>query len=322
MNNTSFLSLTNKIRYQDLHRITLLSVMGLFITASSAFISPSYADDPSLAEVWHRIDEAEQNNESLKAQIKELRGRIEELEHRQRFEPPLNTSASLPASPAPSFNVAPQNIDSQDMDPVAIDPSAPMDPMEQSALDDLLTDLGGSPLSPRDQATQDAHLHGPTLSLDMDESSAQYNQAMALFNAREYAQAEEAFRYYVNQFRNGNHAYAAKAKIAQCSLEIAKENNNKEKAREAMKEYANLYKIDPKGTAAPEALLGLAQSMNIAGETKKACPVLAKITSTYSSNKEAVTSANSLKKQYNCSGGGESIKKKASQNGEAEKKSV
>lgn len=267
---------------------------------------------------------SQEDVDSLHAQIKELRGRIEELEHRL-------SSQSVPSSPSRIGAVSPVNDDMSDEEPSETQhyeslPSSQLGErrrplirhqnqeekknisVDDEALDDLLDSLDSETNTKRqkvqedrNRATENATKNAPTASLEMNDATAQYNQAMALYNKKAYPEAEEAFKYYLEQYKSGKMTNAAKVKIAHCQLEIAKRNKSKNEAKKAVKEFATLYKSNPKGDNGAEALLGLGEAVTLSGDPKKACLVLKKVRADFPKRKEVNDRAAVLMKQNKCS---------------------
>lgn len=239
--------------------------------------------------------------EILRGLVRDLRGEIEELKHAvtigagaagsvksTSIQNPLDDRDEKPKVPQKEFIKEPADIADDD-------------------IDDLLKNLSGgsdvdsrlkSKEESRTKATQEAEKNAPTGSLEAGDSTAQYNQALGLFKAKEYAEAEESFKYYLTQFKSGKQVNQAKLKIAQCQLALAKEHKDKNRAKEASKEFAILYKTNSKGGLGAEALLGMGDAMGVQGETKKACVVLRKLKADFPNDKEICKKASDLIKQY------------------------
>lgn len=246
--------------------------------------TPSGADTASQTDV-----------DSLNTQIKELRGRIEELEHHLSLASREGT-VSLPPVQGLGHAAHDATPDDNEKNDISI---------SDDALDDLIDNLDVEPTSQsekieesRNRATQNAEKNAPTSTLERGDATAQYNQAMALYNKQSYGQAADAFRYYLEQHKTGKMAGAAKLKIARCQLELAKKD--KAEAKKAVKEYATLYKANPKGNAGAEALLGLGEAVTISGDSKKACLVLKKARADFPKIKEVTTQATALMKRNKC----------------------
>lgn len=224
--------------------------------------------------------------ESLIAQVKELRGRIEVLEHQK-------TGAITPSSPETEFKAAAEDRNDLGGDIKDND-------MAEDDVEAILKDLGASkPVDTdqkRDQATRKAEKSAPTGTLEKSDDSAQYNQAMALYNKQEYSEAEEAFRYYIKAFPKGKYINQAKLRVAESQLATG----SKDVAKEAAAAFAVAYKANPKGANGAQALLGMAKSMKLQGETKKACVVLKKLQADFSKEKSTLNKAKNLAKQYKC----------------------
>jgi TolA-binding protein len=227
--------------------------------------------------------------EALKNQIKELRGRIEVLEYQ--------ASKTATVTGTPSTVSAPST--SMDNSEVVADDEAAEDDVE-AILQDLATAPASGKDAARDKATEKAEKEAPTGILEKSDDSAQYNQAMALYKKKEYPEAEEAFRYYVKQYPKGKQITQAKLHIAECELAIATETKQKGIAKTAAADFAAAYKAHPKGSAGAQALLGMAQSIKLRGETKKACVVLKKLKADFPKEKSIMPKVKDLSKQYKC----------------------
>lgn len=246
--------------------------------------------------------------ELLRGIVRELRGEIEELRHA------ISTGGNSGGSVKSTSTQNPLDEESaKSKTPLKESLNEPLGASKvlvdigDDDIDDLLKNLsGGNGVDLknkgkddiRDKATHDAEKNAPTGSLESGDSSAQYNQALSLYKAKEYAEAEESFRYYLTQFKTGKQQSQAKLKIAQCQLALAKENKDKIRAREASKEFASLYKANSKGGLGAEALLGMGEAMGVQGESKKACVVLKKLKTDFSNDKEICKKASDLIKQY------------------------
>lgn len=309
-------------------RLYFLNKMS-FLLGCCLFLSSVQADE-SYGELSARVSDLENkidgrttsgdetvSREDFDAKIKELRGRIEELEFQLR-----NQSKSLVPMETPRGDgrmviedkePLGQDGETQDHDDHFLQKKNDSD--DEQNLDDLLNSLEESGNfgmdsreiqkrqmnETRDLATQNAEKNAPTETLDMGNGSAQYNQALALYNKKDYPEAEEAFRYYLEQFKGGKMAQQAKVKIAHCVLENAKERKDKKQAAKSVKEFAALYKSNTKGKPGAEALWGLGQAVALSGNSKKACLVLKKLTNDFPKEKEMVTKARSLMKEQKCS---------------------
>ncbi len=231
--------------------------------------------------------------ESLKAQIKELRGRIEVLEHQASNQSTMMRASSSSSALAPSAEVGSAGVEGAGDDDAEDDAEA------------ILKDLAASPAAvretARDKATQKAEKEAPTGILEKSDDSAQYNQAMALYKNKQYTEAEEAFRYYVKQYPKGKQLSQAKLHIANCELAVATENKQKDTAKLAAADFATAYKANSKGSLGAQALLGMAQAIKLQGETKKACVVLKKLQADFPKEKSTMSKAKDLFKQYKCS---------------------
>lgn len=295
-------------------------LISLFLS-SSLIVSEAFSE--SVGDLSARIDDIEKkvNGQTsngdeaaskeeldlLRGLVRELRGEIEELRHS------ISTGGSYGGSVKPAST---QNSLDEEREksktplresPSGAGASKALVDIGDDDIDDLLKNLGGGrDVDPknknkddiRDKATHDAEKNAPTGSLESGDSSAQYNQALSLYKAKEYAEAEESFRYYLTQFKSGKQQSQAKLKVAQCQLALAKENKDKTRAREASKEFASLYKANSKGGLGAEALLGMGDAMGVQGESKKACVVLKKLKADFPNDKEICKRASELIKQY------------------------
>ncbi|WP_010300040.1 tetratricopeptide repeat protein [Candidatus Odyssella thessalonicensis] len=231
--------------------------------------------------------------ESIIKQIRELRGRIEVLEHKGASLPARSADAILSSTP-------PSHL------PGEVGPTAVVEDEEQAEddVEAILKDLGGTSKAAKDtlkdKATEKAEKEAPTGSLERNDESAQYNQAMALYKQQEYAEAEEAFRYYVKTFPKGKQVSQARIHIAECQLAAASQSKQKDLAKTAAADFATAYKANPKGSLGAQALLGMAKSMKLQGETKKACVVLKKLKADFPNEKAIMKTTQDLSKQYKC----------------------
>ena len=269
---------------------TLLSL--LMATTLSAFADESYGD------LSARLDDIEkkvagqspsghefatkEDLENLLNQIKELRGRLEVAEHGG-----LNKPISSASEPS-------QKSDNMLKDDADADESGDDD----GDVDAILKDLQDS--NPKDIATKKAEKEAPTGTLDKGNETAQYDQAMGLYKKKEYAEAEEAFRFYTKQYPKGKQASQAKLHIAECQLAQAIESKDKKAAKDAAADFAIAYKANPKGALGAQALLGMAKSMKLQGDKKKACIVLKKHQADFPKDKGTAISAKKLYKEYAC----------------------
>ncbi|MBW8309658.1 MAG: tetratricopeptide repeat protein [Candidatus Paracaedibacteraceae bacterium] len=230
--------------------------------------------------------------EPLKNQIKELRGRLEVLEHQaSKNSTMIGTISTVSAAP-----------DSAEDAGAGVESAGDND--AEDDVEAILKDLSTSPTSTketaRDKATEKAEKEAPTGILEKSDDSAQYNQAMALYKNKEYGEAEEAFRYYVKQYPKGKQVSQAKLHIANCELALATETKQKDTAKMAAADFAAAYKANSKGSLGAQALVGMAQAINLQGETKKACVVLKKLQADFPKEKSTMSKAKDLFKQYKC----------------------
>ncbi|MBX3486934.1 MAG: tetratricopeptide repeat protein [Candidatus Paracaedibacteraceae bacterium] len=264
----------------------------LIATTLSAFADESYGD------LSARLDDVEkkvagqspsghefatkEDLENLSNQIKELRGRLEVAEHGGLSKPAASDVDSGQKSEMPKDDAAESSDESSDDDDV----------------DAILKDLSSS--DPKDTATKKAEKDAPTGTLDKGDETAQYDQAMGLYKKQEYAEAEEAFRFYVKQYPKGKQLSQAKLHIAECQLAQATESKDKKAAKEATADFAAAYKANPKGAHGAQALLGMAKSMKLQGDKKKACIVLKKHKADFPKDKGTAATAKKLSKDYAC----------------------
>ncbi len=263
----------------------------LMATTISAFADESYGD------LSARLDDVEkkvagqspsghefatkEDLENLLNQIKELRGRLEIVEHGG-----LNKPAASDAEPGQKSDMPKDEADADESGD------------DDSDVDAILKDLQDS--NPKDVATKKAEKEAPTGSLDKGNETAQYDQAMGLYKKKEYPEAEEAFRFYVKEFPKGKQVSQAKLHIAECQLAQAMESKDKKAAKEAAADFAAAYKASPKGANGAQALLGMAKSMKLQGDKKKACIVLKKHQADFPKDKGTAAMAKKLHKEYAC----------------------
>lgn len=317
-------------RLYSLHKTRLL--LGACLLLSSVQADDSYGElSARVSDLEHKIEGRTSggnetvSREDFDAKIKELRGRIEELEHHLS-----NLNKSRESVPAASMGI-PQGRRMLAEDKEAMGEDGETQDREDNSfsrrgslngthddeqnLDDVLKSLeesGDFDSDPqemrrhkmseaRDLATQNAEKNAPTGTLDTSDDSAQYNQALALYNKKAYPEAEEAFRYYLEQHKKGKMVQQAKVKVAHCALENAKERKDKKQAMDSVRDFATLYKQNSKGKAGMDALWGLGQAVALSGNSKKACLVLKKLTNDFPKEKETVAKARALMKEQKCS---------------------
>ncbi len=264
----------------------------LIATTLSAFADESYGDlSARLDDVEKKISgqspsghefSTKEDLEALMNQIKELRGRIEILEHGGLSKPVASSVDSGQKSEMPQEDATESGDDNSGDDDV----------------DAILKDLSSS--DPKETATKKAEKEAPTGTLDKGDETAQYDQAMGLYKKQEYAEAEEAFRFYTKQYPKGKQLSQAKLHIAECQLAQATESKDKKAAKEAAADFAAAYKANPKGAHGAQALLGMAKSMKLQGDKKKACIVLKKHKADFPKDKGTAASAKQLSKDYAC----------------------
>ena len=218
--------------------------------------------------------------EALLTQIKELRGRLEVVEHGGATKPAVSADEPAQKSDMPKDDADESGSDDDD------------------DVDAILKDLSATDV--KETATKKAEKNAPTGSLEKSNDTAQYDQAMGLYKKKEYAEAEEAFRFYVKQFPKGKQASQAKLHIAECQLAQASESKNKSDAKVAAADFAAAYKTSPKGTNGAQALLGMAKSMKLQGDKKKACIVLKKHQADFPKDKGTAATAKKLYAEYKC----------------------
>jgi TolA-binding protein len=243
---------------------------------------------------------SEEDLERLRSQVRELRGEVEELKHK------LTSVVGSAVESSPSRKPAlPEDTKSRES-------SKDEEDFEDEGLDSVLKNLedphqdetkGGK----KKKTTQEIR-NPETLTIqksrpasgvmEMGGATAQYNQALKFYTAKEYAEAEEAFRYHITQFKSGKHVPQARLKIAQCQLALAKEHKDPKRAKEASKGFAALFKSNPKSSVAPECLLEMARALEVEGKKKQATIVLRKLQADFSNNKEICAKAEELLKQY------------------------
>jgi TolA-binding protein len=202
--------------------------------------------------------------ESLAIQIRELRGRIEVLEH--------GKSAPSPQPDAPFKPLS--SLEDQSDQREAGDKGDEGDP--EGDVDAILKDLGDSGAqkeAKREEATIKAEKEAPTGTLGGN------NGPKAQPSAEE--PKKEASR------KETSKKEATK-----------KDDSKKNSAQKTAAEYVAEYKANPKGPKAAQALLGMAATMK---DKKKACVVLKKVQADFADQKASQVKAKELFEKYKCS---------------------
>lgn len=238
--------------------------------------------------------------ESLATAVKMLTGRIEILEHQMGKKlSEKGSMTSLESAADPLSKAAVDHLDPEPRkiagDPVVLDDNADVDAVLES--------LGASIETPkailkekteekREKATEKAE-QTTTSVLDSGSPAAQFNQAKALLNNKQYAEAEEAFKEYLT-------TYPANKEVKPARIHLGEAQLKQGKSDEAKSTFAKAYQANSKGSEGAQALLGLGESL-AAKDKKKACVVLKKLKEDFPENKPTIGRANELLKKYNCS---------------------
>lgn len=305
--------------FDKLTRPNTLSVLFLSLNLLCS-AAPSVADDITIGDISARLDEVEkrikgenpagdelatkEEVDQLKNLVKALTGRVELLEMKGTGATSNLTATMDKPSHKDTDNVANEKHSDSSLDHETAEGEVDVDDAE---VQDLLENLGASSNpkaalkkkveETREKATEKAEKVAP--SLESGSPAAQFNQAKSLFNKKQYAEAEDAFTYYLETYPKGKEATAARVRLGEAQLEQANAGDKK-KADSAAATFAKAYKANPKGTEGANALLGLSQAMAFK-DKKKACTVLKKLQADFPKNEVTSKKAADLNKRYKCS---------------------
>ena len=218
-----------------------------------AYPPPSAGSNDLVAQLLSRVDALEEQVRQLRGQIDETRNQVQRqgAELGKRMEDMAfqsqGSQGGPPASPAPG----PAR---------GLPPPLPMLPPPSS--------LGGPPATPPIQPAVPVR-RTPELAIQ------EGNAALA---RRDYPAAEQAAREVLTGSRTSPRAYDAQFLLAEALM-------GERQFSQAAIAYDDAYNRGRKGVHAPDALLGLANSLIAINEKKAACDTLAKLRTEYPSSR-------------------------------------
>lgn len=284
----------------------------------SSIFTPTVQAEISVGDLSARLDELEKRGrgenslgdelatkediENLATAVRLLTGRIEVLEHQKKLQEKGSVAILEPAAD-PLTKTAVDHLDPEPRHHAA--ETAALESNEDTDVDAVLESLGAPKATPkailkakteenREKATEKAEQTATSV-LDSGSPAAQFDQAKALLNNKQFAEAEESFKNYLDIYPKSKEAKSARVHLGEAQLKQGKSD-------EAKSTFAKAYQANSKGTEGARALLGLGESL-AAKENgqKKACVVLKKLKEDFPENKSTIGRANQLIIKYNCS---------------------
>jgi tol-pal system protein YbgF len=270
------------------------------------FAAPAFAQDVSellvrLNRLESQVRQLSGQNEQLQFENKRLSEQLAKFQKDVEFrfqdlqpaaKPGAAPATGKPASPPPP--PAPGQKRSDAFDPAA-QPSAPGAPQSLGVADIIAKDTQTAPSQPLDlnamrpgapaqQATPQttssiipqgalpARVQGmnPATPAAVQPSVDAYENGMALMNARQYQQAEMAFR----QFLTAN---PRSPNVSNAHYWLGESYLKRNLYTDAAEQYLKIYQSYPQSKVAPEALVKLAVSLRGLGQKQQACATLAEV---------------------------------------------
>lgn len=264
--------------------------------------APAFAQDVSdllvrLNRLESQVRQLSGQNEQLQFENKRLSEQLakfqKDVEFRfQDMQGAGAKPAAAPARPAPAAAPAPGQKRSDAFDPAA-QPSAPGAPHALGVTDIIAKDSQTAPTAPLDlsamsrsgqsapqttasvvppQGALPAHVQGmnPATPAAVKTNADPYENGMALLNARQYDQAEMAFR----QFLTAN---PRSPNVSNAHYWLGETYLKRNRYTDAAEQYLTVYQTYPKATVAPDALVKLAVSLRGMGQKQQACATLAEV---------------------------------------------
>jgi tol-pal system protein YbgF len=284
------------------------------------FAAPAFAQDVSellvrLNRLESQVRQLSGQNEQLQFENKRLSEQLAKFQKDVEFrfqdlqpaaKPGAAPATGKPASPPPP--PAPGQKRSDAFDPAA-QPSAPGAPQSLGVADIIAKDTQTAPSQPLDlnamrpgapaqQATPQttssiipqgalpARVQGmnPATPAAVQPSVDAYENGMALMNARQYQQAEMAFR----QFLTANPRLP---NVSNAHYWLGESYLKRNLYTDAAEQYLKIYQSYPQSKVAPEALVKLAVSLRGLGQKQQACATLAEVGRKYPSASSEVRGA-------------------------------
>jgi len=282
----------------------------LFLTVSLAALlaTPAFAQDVSdllvrLNRLESQVRQLSGQNEQLQFENKRLSEQLakfqKDVEFRfQDLQPagkPAAGPAAAPAKPNAPTPSSPNQKRSDAFDP-ATQPSAPGAPQSLGVTDIIAKDAqtpasapldlssmsraGAVPAPTTPQTTASIIPQGalptqvqgmnPTTPVAVQPSADAYDNGMALLNARQFDQAEMAFR----QFLTAN---PRSPNVSNAHYWLGETYLKRDRYTDAAEQYLTVYQKYPQAKIAPDALVKLAVSLRGMGQKQQACATLAEV---------------------------------------------
>jgi len=279
----------------------------ILLTASLTVLlsAPAFAQDVSdllvrLNRLESQVRQLSGQNEQLQFENKRLSEQLakfqKDVEFRfQDMQPAAKPSAAPAAKPAaPPQQPAAGQKRSDAFDPTT-QPSAPGAPQSLGVADIIAKDSQTSPSQPLDlnamrpggqgaptapqttasivpQGALPAQVQGmnPATPAAVQPSADAYENGMALMNARQYQQAEMAFR----QFLTAN---PRSPNVSNAHYWLGESYLKRNLFTDAAEQYLKIYQSYPQAKVAPDALVKLAVSLRGMGQKQQACATLAEV---------------------------------------------
>ena len=285
-----------------MRRFLLTASLTILLTA------PAFAQDVSdllvrLNRLESQVRQLSGQNEQLQFENKRLSEQLAKFQKDVEFrfqdmqpgaKPGAAPAAAKPASPPPPPPPAAGQKRSDAFDPAA-QPSAPGAPQSLGVADIIAKDTQTAPTQPLDlnamrpgapvpqaapqttssiipQGSLPTRVQGmnPATPAAVQPSADAYENGLALMNARQYQQAEMAFR----QFLTAN---PRSPNVSNAHYWLGESYLKRNLYTDAAEHYLKIYQSYPQSKMAPEALVKLAVSLRGLGQKQQACATLAEV---------------------------------------------
>lgn len=277
---------------------------------------PAFAQDVSdllvrLNRLESQVRQLSGQNEQLQFENKRLADQLakfqKDVEFRfQDMQPAAKPGAAPAAAPArPAAPPAAGQKRSDAFDPAA-QPAAPGAPQSLGVTDIIAKDANTAPSAPLDlssmsrpgqsvpqttasvipQGALPAQVQGmnPAKPAAVQSAADPYENGIALMSARQYDQAEMAFR----QFLTAN---PRSPNVSNAHYWLGESYLKRNRYTDAAEQYLTVYQQYPKASVAPDALVKLAVSLRGMGQKQQACATLAEVGRKYPSASSEVRGA-------------------------------
>jgi tol-pal system protein YbgF len=220
---------------------------------------------PDLNPLMRRVDGIEQSVAKLTGQMEELGHRLDQVSQKlDRLQKEMDLQASAQAQANGGLSAAPPEPGAQ---PEGAAPSAAPPPGSGT--------LGQIPAGTPLPTPENPVAAAPPALGEAGAVQKQYDSAQALLARGQYADAEQAFRAFADAHPDSDLTPHALYRTGDIAYSIRKDYNV------AARDFAELLKMYPMTTDAPDSMLKLGLSLVLLGQTKEGCAALAALPAKY-----------------------------------------